>query len=90
MRSKIGIGILLFSNGFLLPAQVKQPGSAKEMARLPPISIDGGNLEVLSDTLGVDFGPYLQRVVHDVRSHWYHLIPYVAQDPIKKKGQVEN
>jgi hypothetical protein len=26
-----------------------------------------GNLEILSDTMGVDFGPYLQRVLHDVR-----------------------
>jgi len=38
-----------------------------------------GNLEILSDTQGVDFGPYLQRVLHDVRENWYHAIPESAQ-----------
>jgi TonB family protein len=38
-----------------------------------------GNLEILSDTMGVDFGPYLQRVLHDVRENWYHAIPESAQ-----------
>lgn len=38
-----------------------------------------GNLEILSDTQGVDFGPYLQRVLHDVRENWYSLIPESAQ-----------
>jgi TonB family protein len=38
-----------------------------------------GNLEVLSDTMGVDFGPYLQRVLHDVRENWYRAIPESAQ-----------
>ncbi len=38
-----------------------------------------GNLEILSDTQGVDFGPYLQRVVHDVKFNWYNLIPESAQ-----------
>jgi TonB family protein len=38
-----------------------------------------GNLEVLSDTQGVDFGPYLQRVLHDVKMNWYSAIPESAQ-----------
>jgi TonB family protein len=38
-----------------------------------------GNLEVLSDTMGVDFGPYLQRILHDVRQNWYDAIPESAQ-----------
>ena len=35
-------------------------------------------IEVLTDTMGVDFGPYLNRVLHDVREHWYQLIPESA------------
>ena len=38
-----------------------------------------GGLEVLSDTQGVDFGPYLQRVLQEVKEHWYDLIPESAQ-----------
>lgn len=47
-----------------------------------------GNLEVLSDTMGVDFGPYLARVLHDVRMNWYSVIPDVARPPLMKKGKV--
>ena len=44
-----------------------------------------GNLDVLSDTMGVDFGPYLQRVLHDVKQNWYNAIPESAQ---MKKGRL--
>jgi TonB family protein len=44
-----------------------------------------GALEILSDTQGVDFGPYLQRILQDVRENWYRLIPESAQ---MKKGKL--
>ena len=47
-----------------------------------------GNMEVLSDTMGVDFGPYLSRVLHDVKQNWYLLIPEIARAPLMKKGKV--
>jgi TonB family protein len=47
-----------------------------------------GGLEVLSDTMGVDFGPYLERVLHDVKMNWYLHIPESAKAPIIKKGNV--
>ena len=47
-----------------------------------------GNLEILSDTMGVDFGPYLERVLHDVRINWYNVIPEAARAPLLKKGKV--
>jgi len=47
-----------------------------------------GPLEVLSDTMGVDFGPYLSRVLHDVKVNWYNLIPESARAPLMKKGKV--
>jgi TonB family protein len=46
------------------------------------------NMDILSDTMGVDFGPYLARVLHDVRQNWYGLIPEVARAPLMKKGNV--
>lgn len=45
-------------------------------------------LDILSDTMGVDFSPYLQRILHDVRENWYQLIPEVARAPLMKKGKV--
>ena len=47
-----------------------------------------GNLEVLSDTQGVDFGPYLSRVLQAVRMNWYAIIPESARPPLLKKGKV--
>ena len=47
-----------------------------------------GNLEILSDTMGVDFGPYLERVLHAVRTNWYLLVPEEARAPLMKKGKV--
>ena len=47
-----------------------------------------GGLEVLSDTQGVDFGPYLERVVFIVKRNWYNVIPEAAMPPILKKGKV--
>jgi TonB family protein len=47
-----------------------------------------GNLEVLSDTEGVDFGPYLSRVLDAVRRNWYNIIPEEARAPLMKRGKV--
>src|ERR1700686_4601586 len=44
-----------------------------------------GALDILSDTQGVDFGPYLQRIVKDARENWSHLIPESAE---MKKGNL--
>lgn len=44
-----------------------------------------GALDILSDTQGVDFGPYLQRILQDVKDNWYHLIPESAS---MKKGKL--
>ncbi|HWR35852.1 MAG TPA: TonB family protein [Clostridia bacterium] len=45
------------------------------------------NMDVLSDTMGVDFGPYLSRVLQAVRMNWYTLIPEVARAPLMKRGK---
>jgi TonB family protein len=47
-----------------------------------------GTMDVLSDTMGVDFGPYLARVLHDVRYNWYTLIPEIARAPLMRRGKV--
>lgn len=47
-----------------------------------------GQLEVLSDTQGVDFGPYLSRVLQRVRENWYNLIPESARAPLLERGKV--
>jgi len=41
---------------------------------------------ILSDTKGVDFGPYLARVVYTVKQNWYSVIPETAR--LGQKGRV--
>ncbi len=45
-------------------------------------------VEVLSDTMGVDFGPYLHKVIEATQSTWDELIPESARPPLLKKGRV--
>jgi outer membrane biosynthesis protein TonB len=55
-------------------------------SNLQPNTNMRGDVEILSDTMGVDFGPYLQRVLFRIKGNWYNLIPEVARPPIMKKG----
>jgi TonB family protein len=47
-----------------------------------------GAVDILSDTMGVDFGPYIQRVIWDTKRAWYPIIPDEARSPINKQGKV--
>jgi TonB family protein len=47
-----------------------------------------GNVEILTDTMGVDFAPYMQRVIQAIRENWYTLIPESARSPLFKQGNV--
>jgi outer membrane biosynthesis protein TonB len=47
-----------------------------------------GGIDILSDTMGVDFGPYLQRVLKTVKENWYHLAPASAKGPKMMQGVV--
>ena len=53
-----------------------------------PNSPNAGNLDILSDTEGVDFAPYLRRVLQSVKQNWYAIIPEEAKDPLFKQGKV--
>jgi TonB family protein len=44
--------------------------------------------EILTDTMGVDFGPYLTRVVQVVKANWYNLMPPSVYPPILKQGKL--
>jgi TonB family protein len=70
------------SGADLARPETAQPGRSETKARL------ADNLEVISDTHGADFGPYLSRLLQSVRANWYKLIPDEARPPHLKKGKV--
>ncbi len=49
---------------------------------------DGG-AQIMSDTQGVDFGPYLQKLIRETYRTWDPLIPEEVNPPISKRGEVE-
>ena len=87
----VGFAILLTT------AMVGQQSQSNGDGRAPAANAPGqptasgkdmGNLEVLSDTRGVDFRPYLSKVVEAVRGNWHQLIPAEARKPELKSGKV--
>jgi TonB family protein len=47
-----------------------------------------GSLEILSDTLGVDFSAYLARIHDEIERHWYEVLPPSVLPPLYKKGKL--
>jgi TonB family protein len=46
------------------------------------------SLEIVSDTLGVDFAPYLARMRVQVYENWFAVMPEIANAPWRTKGVV--
>jgi TonB family protein len=44
--------------------------------------------DILSDTMGVDFGPYMKRVIEATYRSWIPIIPESARPPLDKQGRV--
>lgn len=71
------------------PPKDKAPAQEnKSDEKKPDITAQRGGIEILSDTMGVDFGPYMKRLRFTVQSHWNALIPEVALPPLSKSGTV--
>jgi TonB family protein len=70
-------------------AQLPQAPSGDYGAnRVPQHQGLNGSVEILSDTMGVDFGPYMQRVIAATYRSWLPLIPESARPPLDKSGKV--
>ena len=47
----------------------------------------GAGAEILSDTQGVDFGPYIRRILNDIKRNWIPLLPEETRPPLLKQGE---
>lgn len=66
----------------------QEPPASNSIAQEPKKPAGLGGIDILSDTMGVDFGPYLQRVLKTVKENWYHLAPSSAKAPQMMQGVV--
>ena len=48
-----------------------------------------GSVNILSNTMGVDFAHYLQQVIAATKRAWYPIIPEEARPPLNKQGIVQ-
>jgi len=69
----------------------RNPGDSGDYGANAPVAHGGLNtgVEVLSDTQGVDFGPYLRRILGDIYRTWLPLIPEEARPPLNKQGETQ-
>jgi prolyl oligopeptidase len=92
------LGYLLWRLGVTIPAKqqaangdqtdspaLKLRESASSTEPVPP---KRDSIEILSDTMGVDFVPYMKSLRFKVQGQWNMLIPESALPPIMKKGVV--
>jgi TonB family protein len=68
--------------------QPQAPSGDYGANRTPQHAGLNGSAEILSDTMGVDFGPYMQRVIAATYRSWIPLIPESARPPLDKSGKV--
>ena len=61
------------------PNQAVPPDSAKV----------GQGLEILSDTQGVNFQPYLKDLLHEIYGKWTPLMPDETRAPQNKQGETQ-
>jgi TonB family protein len=80
--SKVAIVALLIASCLAQNAP-EQAASAAGVARSRG-TVSSGDVEVLSNTTGVDFGPYLSRLVREVRDNWYRIMPDSVRLGFKK------
>lgn len=54
-----------------------------------PVAHQGLNtgVDILSDTMGVNFDPYLKRIIYEIYHTWLPLIPEEARPPLNKQGE---
>jgi TonB family protein len=97
MRNPLRLGVVVCLIGSTFPSvQSRAASTARNQAaptsdstaQEPRTPAGLGGIDILSDTMGVDFGPYLQRVLKTVKENWYHFTPASARGPKMMQGVV--
>ena len=88
-RSRI-LGVVVLSAGALVSSEGQRAmaQTAEMVQPAAPAKTAQSGWDVLSDTMGVDFGPYLRRLHNDIQRNWNPLIPYEVVAPPKLAGVV--
>jgi len=86
-------GAFAFAQNRATSTEVKQePPAVDSKAQQPnqphATTAAFGGIDILTDTMGIDFRPYLQSVLKTVKQNWYKLSPPSARAPRMMHGVV--
>jgi TonB C terminal len=96
IRQMLFCAVFLAASGvvFAQTTETKPPDSgsggapSRAIAANPCQSGAADQAEILTDTMGVDFGSYMTRITKIVRQNWYDLMPPSVYPPILKQGKL--
>ena len=60
-------------------------GGENSVSESGPLNI--GSVEILTDTQGVNFQPYISRIQREIYQQWLPLTPEEARQPLSKQGE---
>ena len=69
-------------SGAVSSSQYAKDGTAQAVPRSP-----GTGVEILSDTRGVNFGPYIRQSLQTIKNEWVALLPEEARPPVNLQGE---
>lgn len=80
-NQKVSLAILAVIAMLTVSSAQSPQAGASSGANSDVASGAAGNLEILSDTRGFDFKPYLSKLLGRIRTNWFNLIPQEARPP---------
>ncbi len=80
------IGILVLATSACVFAQTAEPKPPPDVGDRAAKAVEG--VEILTDTMGVDFGPYLKGIVPTVRHNWDEIVLSSVSPSMYKRGKV--
>jgi hypothetical protein len=86
MRRTLTLSIAIFAMLAIGQSRAQKADTSSNDSGSHPVKTVG-NIDVLSDTKGVDFRPYLSKQFQTIRANWYKYIPEEARAPQLKSGE---
>jgi TonB family protein len=93
-RIGLAVGVLAAAGLFFSSSDlVGQSAGASAAASSPSAKNDtkqtapSSGVEILTDTQGVDFGPYVRKALAIIKKNWIPLIPEEARPPANMQGE---
>ena len=95
-NARIGLAVAMLVTGglFLCSSDLAGQSTGASAATSPPSATTdtkppalSSGVEILTDTQGVDFGPYVRKALGMIKKNWIPLIPEEARPPNSLQGE---